>query len=80
MNKPYTCKIYGSIPNLRGWLGDAMLLDEVPVPGRSTNLENSRAKAYCACSRCGWGCLDIFFSRLSFLSSFSLSGRRSDID
>ena len=26
------------------------------------------------------GCLDIFFSRLSFLSSFSLSGRRPDID
>ena len=20
----------------------------------------SRARAYCACSRCGWGCLDIF--------------------
>ena len=28
----------------------------------------------------GWGCLDIFFSRLSFLFSFSLSGRWADID
>ena len=28
----------------------------------------------------GGGCLDIFFSRLSFLFSFSLFGRRSDID
>ena len=26
------------------------------------------------------GCLDIFFSRLFFLFSFSLSGRRPDID
>ena len=23
------------------------------------NLDDSRARAYCACSRCGWGCLDI---------------------
>ena len=28
----------------------------------------------------GGGCLDIFFSRLSFLFSFSLFGRRPDID
>ena len=23
------------------------------MPGRSTNLDNGRARAYCACSRCG---------------------------
>ena len=33
-------------------------------------LDYSRARAYCTCSRCGWGCLDIFtliypFSSLS---------------
>ena len=28
----------------------------------------------------GGGCLDIFYSHLSFLSSFSLFGRRPDID
>ena len=28
----------------------------------------------------GGGCLDIFFSHLSFLFSFSLTGRRPDID
>ena len=28
----------------------------------------------------GGGCLDIFFPRLSFLFSFSLFGRRPDID
>ena len=26
----------------------------------SYNLDDSRARAYCACSRCGCGCLDIF--------------------
>ena len=50
-----------------------MVLGKLPVPGRPTNLDYSRARAYCACSGCGWGCLDVFFSRLSFLSSFSLS-------
>ena len=33
----------------------------------------SRARAYCSCSRCGWGWLGHFYSHLSFLSSFSLS-------
>ena len=37
-----------------------MVLDKLPVPGRPTSLDDSRARAYCACSRCGWGCLDIF--------------------
>ena len=32
-----------------------------------------RARAYCAFSRCGWGLFGYFYSRLSFLSSFSLS-------
>ena len=27
----------------------------------------SRARAFCACSRCGWGLFGHFFSRLSFL-------------
>ena len=33
----------------------------------------SRARAYCARSRCGWGLFGLFYSHLSFLSSFSLS-------
>ena len=37
-----------------------MVLGKLPVPGRPTNLDYGRARAYCACSRCGWGCLDIF--------------------
>ena len=50
-----------------------MVLGKLPVPGRPTNLDKSRARAYCACSRCGWGLFGHFFSRLSFHFSFSLS-------
>ena len=34
--------------------------------GASYNLDNSRARAYCACSRCGWGLFGHFYSHLSF--------------
>ena len=37
-----------------------MVLGKLSVPGRPTNLDLSRARVYCACSRCGRGCLDIF--------------------
>ena len=50
-----------------------MVLGKLSVPGRPTNLDYSRARAYCACSRCGWGCLDIFSLIYLFLVSFSLS-------
>ena len=49
-----------------------MVLGKLPVPGRHTNLDFSRARAYCACSWCGWVLFGQFFSRLSLLSSFSL--------
>ena len=47
-----------------------MVLGKLPVPGRSTNLDYSMARAYCACNRCGWGCFDIFslICHFSFLS------------
>ena len=48
-----------------------MVLGKLPVPGRPTNLDNSRARAYCALSRL----FGHFFSCLSFLYSFSLSAR-----
>ena len=44
----------------KGWSGGAKVLGELPVPGRPTNLDYCRARACCACGRCGWGCLDIF--------------------
>ena len=49
-----------------------MVLGNLPLPGRPTNLHKSRARAYCACRRCGWGLFGHFYSQLSFLSSFSL--------
>ena len=58
---------------LGGWSGGAMVLGKRPVPGRPTYLGKSRARAYCTCSRCGWGLFGHFYSPLSFLSSFSLS-------
>ena len=30
------------------------MLGKLSVPGRPTNLDNIRERAYCACSRCGW--------------------------
>ena len=57
------------------------MLGKLSVPGHPTSLDDSRARAYCACSRCGWGLFEHFFSRLSFLFFFlPLSGRRPDID
>ena len=50
-----------------------MVLGKLPVLGRPPNLDYSRARAYCACNRCWWGMFGHFFSRLSFLFSFSLS-------
>ena len=56
-----------------GWSGGAKVLGKLSVPGRPTYLDYGRARAYCACSRCGRGLFGHFFSRLSVLSSFSLS-------
>ena len=44
------------------------MLGKLPVPGRPTDLDYSRARAYCACSRCGGGLFGIFFSHFSPLS------------
>ena len=51
-----------------------------PALGCPTYLDCSRARAYCACSRCGWGRLDIFLSSITSLFFLPLSGRRPDID
>ena len=60
--------------------GGRVVLGKLPVPGRPTNLDKSRARAYCACSRCGWGCLDIFLSSVISVFFLPLSGRRPDTD
>ena len=51
-----------------------MVLGKLPVPGRPTNLDYSRARAYCACSGCGRGLFAHFvLSSIISLFSFSLS-------
>ena len=54
-------------------VGGAVALGKLSVPWRPTNLDDSRARAYCACSRCGGGLFGHFYSSLSLLFSFSLS-------
>ena len=60
------------IGGVGGWSGGVKVLGKLPVLGRPTNLYDSRARACCACSRCGWGLFGHFYSHLSFLSSVSL--------
>ena len=57
--------IYSMI--IRGWSGGAKVLGKLSVPGRPTSLDDSRARAYCACSRCGWG----LFGHFSLIYLFS---------
>ena len=60
-----------------------MALGQLPVPERPANLNNSRARAYCICSRCGWGLFGYFSLSLSLsiisLFFLPLSGRRPDM-
>ena len=48
-----------------GKSGVAKVLGKLSVPVRPANLDYSRTRAYCACSRCGWGLFGHFFSRLT---------------
>ena len=64
-----------------GWSDGAMVLGKLPVPGRPTDLDYSRARAYCACSRCRLGVAWTFFlSSILSVIVLPLSGRRPDID
>ena len=50
-----------------------MVLGMYSQPKRPTNLDNSRARVYCTCSRCGWGVVCTFFSLVYLFSFVSLS-------
>ena len=50
-----------------------MVLGKLPVPGRPTIWMIVGQGPTALAVGAGGGCLDIFYSRLSFLSSFSLS-------
>ena len=61
-----------------GWCDGA---GKTSSAGASYNLDYCRARAYCACSRCGCGLFGHFYSHLSFCLLFlPLFGRRPDID
>ena len=49
------------------------MLGKLPVPRRPTNLAEVRQGPIALAVGAEGGCLDIFFSRLSFLFSYSLS-------
>ena len=55
------------------------MLGKLPVPGRLTNLDESRTRVYCPCSGCGWGLFGNYYLVFHFFS-FSLSWRQPDID
>ena len=58
-----------------------MVLDNRPVPGRPTNVDYSRARSYCACSRCGWGVMwACLLSSIISLFFLPVSVKRPDID
>ena len=57
-----------------------MVLGILPVPGRPAYLDKSRARAFCACSRCGWGLFGHFSLVYHFSFFLPLSGRRPNID
>ena len=50
--------------------GGVMVLGKFSVPGRPASLENSRARDFCACSRCGRGLFELFFLSLIFFLFF----------
>ena len=56
-----------------------MVLGKLPVPGRPTFWITVGQGPIAIAVGAGWGCLDIFYSPLSFLSSFSLSLGRGPI-
>ena len=61
-----------SIPQ-KGWSGGAMVLGKLPVPGRPTLWITVGQGLTALVVGAGGGCLALFYSHLSFSSSFSLS-------
>ena len=64
----------------RGWFGGAKVLGRLPVPGRPTNLNYSRARAYVLAVGAVGVVWTFFVLSITSLFFLRLSGRRSDID
>ena len=56
------------------------MLGKLPMPGHPANLDNNKARASALAVGADGGCLDIFFSHLSFFFCLPLFGGRPDID
>ena len=54
--------------SILNWDG-AMVLRKLPVPGSAPNVHFSRARTYCACSRCGWACFYLGYNVSLFFTS-----------
>ena len=61
-----------AVSGAKAWSDGAMVLGKLPVPERPTNMDLSMARAFCACSRCGWG-LFVHFVLLYLFSLLSPS-------
>ena len=73
--------VFSGLSTTGGWSGGAKVLGKLSVPGRPTSLDDSRARAYCACSRYGWGFVwTCFLSSVFSLFFLPLFGRWPDID
>ena len=53
-----------------GGVGSCDGIWQLSVSRRPNDLYKNRARAYCACSRCGEVCMDIFSLTLNYLFSF----------
>ena len=62
------------------WSGGAMVLGKLPVPGRPTNLDYSRARGLLHLQSVRVGLFGHFSLIYHFLFSLPLFGRRPDID
>ena len=68
------CSYFGVV----GWCDGPWLTSSA---GASNNLDDSRSRAYCACSRCGLGLFwTVLLSSIFSLLFIPLFGRRPDID
>ena len=61
-------KLQDKDPIHEGWSGGVMMLGKLPVPGCLSNLDDSRARVYCAGSGCGW----VLSGHFSLIYHFSL--------
>ena len=76
----YFQKLYRYFSFYVEWSGGGMALGKLSAPERLTNLDESKARAYCACKRREGGCLEIFSPSIIAHFFRPLCGKRSDID